>query len=327
MLSYFSGCTDPAELTLNQDVHPRTTDYTVAEALDYLNDSLNIWYCRPGDEYGSTVVLIDTFEVDVNGSNEIEEADLEDLALEIATAAGDFFYARGATSKAPFMFDISQAGFISAGSVPMEMVFYMEEGEASDESDEYPYDGTWPYGNGESIGCPSTPSGVDAADLFRRDLRRSITYGGKNGNGGYAYNRPYSICFNVGGDNCFSYEIPDNIPFPDELVDEEDLDNQNDVTNGDNFYDYLIFFNTSWLSNFHVCLDDEEMNFYFESMEEVAEDELGSGNVGSRYIVQVEVVYNEIFSTETTVFQSYLVTYANIITAIGTETPLPYINP
>jgi hypothetical protein len=62
-------------------------------------------------------------------------------------------------------------------------------------------------------------------------------------------------------------------------------------------------------------------------MEEVAEDELGSGNVGSRYIVQVEVGYNEIFSTETTVFQSYLVTYANIITAIGTETPLPYINP
>jgi hypothetical protein len=325
MLSYFSGCTDPDELTLNQDVHPRTTDFTVAEALDYLNDSLNIWYCRPGDEYGVTLVFIDTFEVELNGSNKIDKADLEDLALEIATTAGEHFYDRGATDKAPFMFEVRQAGPISlSGTVPIQSWFIMEEDEPTDETDSYPYSDPWPFGYGStSTACGNPPTGDDAADLYRRDLREALTYGMKFGKGGYSYNRLYNICFSFSSD-CGAEELP-FVPADEHIC---CFDNPNDVTEDDNLYDRLLWLNYEGFSNYHSCLSTAEMDFYYEEMSDLAEDQLGSEGVGEdRVIVQLEVGYWTLTGEDWTIGHSMQVFYANIIEAIGTAVPLPHINP
>lgn len=299
------------------------TNYSIPAALGYLNDSLNVRYCRPGDEYGTTLVFIDTFEVAVNGSNEISDTDLENLADEIADTAGAHFYARGAGSKAPFMFEVRQAGAVDGGMLPVSSWFIMEEGDPTDESDAYPYEDSWPFGFGTIIGCPTTPTGIDAADLFRRDLRKEIVYGLKNGKGMYAYNRLYSICFSAMSDDCVSFEIP-FLP-ADEF--QQDLDNPNDPQNNDNFYERLLFYNHDFYSNFHECLSASEMNFHFEEMMELAEDQVGEGGVGEREIIQVEVGYNALYPSTTYIFHSMQVNYANIIEAISGVNQLPDPNP
>lgn len=313
------SCAEPETSLTETDVVPRTTYYSIGDALEYLNDSLNIWYCRPGDEYDETLVFIDTFEVDINGSNEISESDLEALAVEIAETAGDHFYPRGATNKAPFMFEVRQAGIPGGGVVPVVSWFIMEEDDPTSESDEYPYEDPWPYGYGASIGCPTTPNGIDAPDLFRRDLRDALTYGWKNGKGGYAYNRLYTICFEGEGNECNVFEIP--FLEADEYL--LNLDNPNDPTDDDNFYESPLFFNTTGDPDYHVCLSVNEMNFHFEEMEELAEAELSNENVDGRQIVQVEVGFLQMISGTTQIFHSMQVYYANIITAVGPGIALP----
>jgi hypothetical protein len=299
------------------------TNYSIPAALGYLNDSLNVRYCRPGDEYGTTLVFIDTFEVAVNGSNQITDTDLEDLADEIADTAGAHFYGRGAGSKAPFMFEIRQAGAVDGGMLPVSSWFIMEEGEPTDESDAYPYEESWPYGHGQIIGCPTTPNGIDAPDLFRRDLRKEIVYGLKNGKGMYAYNRLYTICFSAMSDDCVSYEIP--FLSADEF--QQDLDNPDDPQNNDNFYEKPLFYNHSQYSNYHECLSPSEMNFHYDEMKELAEDQVGEGSVGERDIVQLEVGYNELFTGTSRIFHSMQVYYANIIQATSGVSQLPDVNP
>ncbi len=320
VLIYLDGCQKPDNLAPSQDVTFRTT-FSTAAALDYLNDSLNIWYCRPGDEYDSTLVFIDTFEISVDGSNQISKEDLEDLAQEIADTAGVRYYSRSTSNKAPFMFEVRQAGNISGGKLPVQSWFIMEENDPTDESDAHPYSDSWPYGEGAYLGCP-TVTGVDAPDLFRRDLRKAITYGGKHGKGNFAYNRLYIICFAVLDNSCYGAEMPGLSS--DETIDGQDLINPDDVTPYDNLLDYLVFYNYDGYDNYHVCLTASEMNSYYDFMIDLAEDQLGGSGVGSRVIVQIECGYEGLYPAyHSYIFHNYQVLYANIITAANPPLSLP----
>ena len=85
------------------------------------------------------------------------------------------------------------------------------------------------------------------------------------------------------------------------------LDNPNDITEQDNLYDQLLFGNYSGFQNYNECLSVNEMNFFYEEMNELAADVLPSPS-GNYVISNIEVGYERILlDFETAIGHSMLV--------------------
>jgi len=90
------------------------------------------------------------------------------------------------------------------------------------------------------------------------------------------------------------YELSPTFPIS-ENYSGSDLMNPNDDPHNDNINDYLLFYNVSINSipipNFDECLDVDEMNFYYESMSDLAES-IMPYPAGITVIGNIEVGYN-----------------------------------
>jgi len=290
----------------NKGILPRDTRYSVGDALEYLNDGLNFIYCRPDDYYFETKVFRDTFALPIS-SSQIDEGDLIDLMDDIAIFAGDHYYADEREDKEPLMFNMVQVSGPSPSFAYIEASFAMEAG-LLPESDDYPYDDSWifgQFGGDVSNECNSENVNLDAADLLRRDLRMNITYRNKHEH--YYFKSPFVVCFSGMENDCFSVEIPPEYFPVDEFYQGNDLDNPEDITQSDNQLDLLIFYNYSGFSGYHSCLSDDEMNFYYESMADLSIGVLPNP-VGNNVIAQIEVGYELLLGS--TIFHSMLVVKA-----------------
>ncbi len=253
---------------IKNQILPRTDRYSVSEALDYLNDGMNYIYCRPNDYYLESLVFVDTFSVPVS-SGEIDEEDLIDLMDDIALFAGDNYYADERTEKEPLIFNMTNIGSPSPSYANIEATFVMEAGVPISTTDGYPYSDSWIYGQFNtdvSDQCSDEELNFDAVDLLERDLRANVSYRNKLEH--YTFENPYGICFNAAKPTCvFQTELCPFFPITEEYCCSE-LANEDD--NVPNFYDYLLFKNDYTLSNYHECLEDNEMNYYYESMADLA---------------------------------------------------------
>jgi len=177
---------------------PRDTRYSVGDALEYLNDGLNFLYCRPNDYFLETMVFLDTFAIPVS-SGQIDEGDLMDLMDNIAVFAGDHYYADAREEKEPLMFDVNQISGPSPSYVYFQAIFFYEADVPLDLDDTYPYENAFIYGQ-YSVDvtnlCNDLDVNLDAADLFRHDLRENVVYRYKNLH--YYFKDPYYVCFNPG---------------------------------------------------------------------------------------------------------------------------------
>lgn len=225
---------------------------------------------------------------------------------EIAKFAGNNFYNESRSEKAPLVFNMLAVNSTSV-YVDIEATFTMEAGLPIETVDAYPYTESWHYGqfgNDVTNECNNSEDlNFDAPDLFRRDLRNNISY---RNNGHYYLRDPYSVCFNAASDNCaIMREIVPAFPIIETIYD-NDLVNPNDNTASDNLYDFLLFRNRNLFSNFDVCLAANEMNFYYESMEDLALSKVPS----SAYVIgNIEVGYKNI-----TFFTSILIWHAMQVT-------------
>lgn len=268
----------------------RSTKYTISEALDTLNDGMNFLYCRPGGLYGETVLSIDTFTVSLT-SGEIDQTDLVDLMDDIAEFAGDVFHADGRASKAPLMFEILAIS-ASISDVDFEVRFFYEAGAPVSVTDSPPYTESWLYGGSFSNSC-NTQTGIDAVDLFRRDLRTAlIEHDEENG---YYFVDPYYVCYYTMW--CGGQEVPPEffLVQMDEIYDLTDLLNVDDITIEDNDLDYYLFTNYSGFPNYDECLVPKEMNFHYEQMYDFISDLLPSPQ-GNYVIGGIEVGYDLLFA-------------------------------
>ena len=287
--------------------------YTTSEALDQINDALNLNYCRPKNDYSTTAVFKDSFNIAYSPVNGISETDLLSLCNQAAIAAGDHYYAISDSTKAPFTFEVVQADNPANNNIPLYVYFTMTKGACSS-SVTYPYASTearkfgWNYGT-----CTDVGDGFDAADIFRCDLRKNKAY--KNTHASYYFTDRYSVCF--GQEYCHSYEIP----FIEPDLTEGPLSNPNDSQSGDNAFDYLLFSSNQNLNNFHLCLNSEELNFYYLSSANLIDTYKPSGKV----VGNVEYGYNWTSSEFATYFQTMRVDYnkVNIITGTSNQTQMP----
>jgi hypothetical protein len=305
-------------------VQPRSTDYSIAESLDYLNDGLNLLYCRPGDTFGETLIFIDTFNIQLNASNRVDEDDLEAMARTMANFAGTNYYDEQRSNKAPLMFEVRQGGNLTGFTLPLAVAFIMEAGSPSTESDDYPYIYSWPFGFGQYLTC-EIPVETESVDLFRCDLREAAKYKGSK-HEVYYYVNLYTICYNPHYTNCLDYDIP--FLWADEFHDELELLNLNDPNPGDNQFEMLLFYREQEDPNYSACLLPVQMNFYYDEMLDIAVNPQPSSPASSKVISNIEVGYNEWIGMYGRYIHGMQVYYSDKINPIvSNEVPIDLPNP
>ncbi len=318
-----SNISERLQSLYRQKKHPETTlsirdggKLSVNDALDFLNDGLNFLYCRPSDFFLQTKVFKDTFSIAVDGSHEIESGDLTDLLGDIAEFAGIKYYAESGSPKEPLIFDTRDIGSPSPSYTNIEATFAMEVGSPLTTTDAYPYEDSWIYGqNGADVSefCSEEEANADAADLFRRDLRNNLT--NRIVLVSFYFKKPYVVCFSAVDADCFEQEIPiaPNYFPVDEAHYGYEIRNQDDVTSNDNLFENMLFYNFSGRPGFHTCLSDDEMNFHYEAMADLAVSVLPNP-VGNKVLAQIEVGYEMLGPEESsTIFHSMLVVEASKI--------------
>jgi len=131
-------------------------------------------------------------------------------------------------------------------------------------------------------------------------LRRNVAY--RNQSEFYYFRDPYAVCFSGGPSCLFCQELVPLFLVIESYLEYELLNPEDDIQ-GDNIYDYLVFRNWSADPNYNVCLDVNEMNFYYESMEDFAFGVLPNP-IGYRVIAQIEVGYSANFSFSTHIWHA-----------------------
>jgi hypothetical protein len=104
-------------------------------------------------------------------------------------------------------------------------------------------------------------------------------------------------------------------------VGEIELLNPNDPTPNDNWYDYLLFHNTEWYSNYHLCLTQSEINFHYQEMAALSVDHCPQGKVAGKHEVGSQLLIGS--QSKATWFALMRVDYftRNIITSEGDFQP------
>jgi hypothetical protein len=274
----------------------RHTTYDVDDAIDLLDTTMNSLYCRPEGQYEETLVFADTFTVS-HSSEQINEEDLNDLMDSIALFAGGHYYAESRNTKEEFLFDHVHTSTSSTTELEISAYFYMRAGDPVDESDTYPYSYKWPYGMGDEIECEgnSNEDELNAAVLFARDLRENEAYEIVPPNV-FFFIDPYTICFSP-LPTCAGVGIPSG-GFIDETLFSAEVENGDDPTPEDNFFEYLLWYNNDGDNNYHECLSTNEMDFYYEEMADLLDKEKPANKV----LTSIEVGYREVTVFDNIIF-------------------------
>ncbi|HEY3385789.1 MAG TPA: hypothetical protein VGK46_04725 [Saprospiraceae bacterium] len=307
------------EIASKDQLSNRSSDYSSSEAVDFLNEGLNLMYCRPDTSYAESLFYLDTITMSYNGSGRIDEADLESALGDIAEFAGSKYHAEVRSDKIPVMFNVRQI----SGSIlncEIEATFVMEAGANSLQSDLYPYEFEWIYGQWEqdvSGECNEEEVNADAADLFRRDLRRALLFRKKTERP-YYFKNPFTVCFSPSSNSCVAEEIPLDFFPADTIVEGVELLNDDDPMSYDNFNDFLLFHNYSGSPDYHDCISVDEMNFHYDSMYVLIQGVLPNPS-GYNVITQIEIGYEWLAASEFTIFHSMVVSRAQKVTILHEE--------
>ena len=294
--------------------------YSSNEAFDLINDALNYNYCRPADEYIRTRVFKDSFNITFNPVNGISEIDLLNLYNAAANKAGEHYYGISDSTKAAFMFDVRQAGNPSGNNLPVYVYFMMTAG-TCDTPTSYPYDETDYWSWGVNAGkCDGSYQGYDAADILRCDLRKNKLY--KNKTAAYYFTDRYSVCFAPQNNLCGNLEDFDNPIYSDYFVTGSELINPIDLSLHDNLYDYLLFRVKKSFPNYDLCLDPEELSFYYTASLKLVDDYKPQQKI----IGSIDYDYDVLLGTNIN-FHTMRADYykVNLITGVSNATPLPCI--
>jgi hypothetical protein len=153
-----------------------TTYYTISEALDVLDESLNYAYCRPDTPLREAIILADTLVMTVTGSVSDTVSDLEVASLfsEASDNIGAQYHDLSLTNKEPWVFSVRPIGDVENNEltivVKLEVAYgqYITDSIAFSSSDDYSYE----YQGGM---CDATP-GPGAPEVLRENLKFHHVY-------------------------------------------------------------------------------------------------------------------------------------------------------
>ena len=308
-------------VNLVDHIQLRTQNYTIDEALELLDESMNYMYCRPDNDMDSVIVFEQIYDLTVSPSNQVSSVDLALLANTIATSMGNQYHALNITSKKPFLFDIKQSDNLIGNSLPIKAIFQVSIGTSSNSVTPYSPGDDWRWGWDQGKCDISTPV-KDATDLFRADLNNNIAF--KGGNQVYFFSKIYSVCnANKEGSGslwCNSWGIPDkiadNVNFA--VANEVNLGDQNPA-DADFAYKLFRVIGDGYLGNVG-CLGYNEMNYHYREMASRIQQYKPQGKVTAR----VHLGFDQTLNGEYSLLSHFMVVqYGMVNIAISNQTTLP----
>ena len=243
------------------NVKGRSTDYSIDDAIDLLDETLNYNYCRPGTPKVDDLVLGDTITLPISPYNQVSSQDIASLFAETSLAIGNQYNHLSLSNKEAWAFAVKALGNRNGNQLSLLVTLNVSHG-ASAVPNTYPspnpYEGlVYMHYLGH---CGASELGVDGAPEYLIKYLKYFKI--STGNSKY-FHRQYnvSICNN-------SYCGGAGISYLDHSDEQHDNQpNPNDPTPGDNTIDYQLFYQNSTKPNYDQCLDfDVELPYYCISM-------------------------------------------------------------
>jgi len=185
--------------------------YTISEALDLLDETLNYAYCRPATPQRNTLILSDTLLMPVSTSSTVSEEDLADLFDAASLDIGTQYHGLTLNNKQPWVFSVNQFGEPANGEIPV--IVQLEVAYGAFITDSIAYSSSVDYSYAWQGGlCNETP-GPGAPEVLRDNLKYAYVPNPPNTKK-YFKSAYYFIVYNVVHGDVPWYAangLPDNI--------------------------------------------------------------------------------------------------------------------
>lgn len=238
--------------------------YSLDEAEDLLDHSLNYSYCRPQGNYESVEYYTDTVATNYVSTDTLNETEIDALIDEIECFLSDAYHNQSsALSKDPISVDLK---FVTVGSSQKLQMHFMIGVGAQTASSGYPYS-SGDYWNlafdaGLCFSVPPPPSDEDAVDQWRRDLNLNEAFKLSHKNYTKYIKITRSLYMTSAPSFTFGIEVPDDMLFPEVRLYDTDIVNTTDP----NMYDYVMDYWCALKLNNDMCLAPNEMNYHYNTM-------------------------------------------------------------
>ncbi len=243
------------QIVLNDEVQLRSGGtFNLEEASSVLNLSLNMQYCRPGEEYEDRLFFKDS--INVSATLSPNQSQIDNWHTQIANYYGSIFHGLSNTLKEPIVFHT----FLDTigSNIWLKNFFIVGVGSESVSNIAYPYgpDDEWiiSFDRGK---CDGTAQGEDAVDQWRRDLNfnEATKWPNKTPHHFLVFRRNIHMSYFR---TWTMEEFPNEFPLPD--VSLEDSDVYDPVTGK---------YHTWWGSTYPGCVNQAEMNHHYDKMLDV----------------------------------------------------------
>lgn len=251
------------------------TTYTISEALDLLDETLNYAYCRPSTPLQNTIILSDTLMMEVITSTLVSEEEIANLFDETSLDLGTQYHALGLSNMEAWAFSVAEYGSLVGDELPVIIQLEVAYGEYITESITYGEYNNYSYQSGGGFCDESLAEG--APEILRDNLKYSHVYNPPSTKKYYKRPRLVRVCNQVSTVTiCGGAGIPQNIfVYYDMLLNGSVVAQQN----WDNINDWKLFRQHEGVqANFDKCLSgDVEMPFVEDNMGGIITDLIPNG--------------------------------------------------
>jgi hypothetical protein len=238
--------------------------YTISEALDLLDETLNYAYCRPATPQRNTLLLSDTLMMPISTSSMVSEEDLADLFDAASLDIGTQYHALTLNNKQPWVFSVNLFGEPVSGEIPIIVQMEVAYGAYITDSIGYSVNVDYSYAWQGGL-CDATP-GPGAPEVLRDNLKYDYVTFHQPSSKQYlkkpiyfwVCNTPYSDI-----EICSADGLPDNLFKSEGTLGLLNQAISFDPANWSNINDWKLFRQSSDVTvNYDECLSgDEEMPF------------------------------------------------------------------
>jgi len=95
------------------------TNYTITEAIDLLDETLNYNYCRPGAPLTETIILADTSFITLSNTNTVNSTDIATILSAASLRLGNHYHQLNLSNKQPWTFTVSQFDNPQGNQLPL----------------------------------------------------------------------------------------------------------------------------------------------------------------------------------------------------------------
>ena len=248
------------------------SEHSINDIIEILDWALNGSFCDPGPAFQDMEFITDTFGIrKMIGVDSVNSNELEAVFENIALWAGTAYYNIQHQDKKTILFTLDMlSGSPHFDSIYIEVSFLLGYNQLDSTDFGYPY-------SLSCIDCCHWYSTWDATDELQRDLRLARQ---ERVQLPFFFTDHHHICFSPEY-TCYGLKLSE-IAFFDEYLWDSDVYNPDQNTN--HKYEYFLY----WGPN--DCLEEIDMDFYFNSMKDLIDENKPSKKVASSIYVGWELI-------------------------------------